>query len=169
MGGAETRLALEKLGVEVLGREERSPFGPVLKVRATVGEPGGAGRAERGAGNRAGPHARARQRPEPRHAGRRRRPGLARQLPRPDRQQCPGQHQRLRRGRKPAGPVGPGLVRCAGRRRGHQRPRHACRRHHRRQRLESTTVSNAPGSLMPAVDFQFRGLAPAAQLFSMRL
>ena len=33
--------------------------------------------------------------------------------------------------------------------------------------VESTTVTNASGSIMPAVDFQFRGMAPAAQLFVM--
>ena len=33
--------------------------------------------------------------------------------------------------------------------------------------FESITVTNASGSVMPAADFQFRGLAPAAQLFVM--
>ena len=33
--------------------------------------------------------------------------------------------------------------------------------------FESTTVANAGGSAMPAVGFQFRGQAPAAQLFAM--
>jgi subtilisin family serine protease/subtilisin-like proprotein convertase family protein len=32
---------------------------------------------------------------------------------------------------------------------------------------ESLTVTNAGGSIMPAVDFQFRGLAPAAQVFAI--
>lgn len=33
--------------------------------------------------------------------------------------------------------------------------------------LESSTVTNASGSSLPAADFQFRGLAPAARLFVM--
>ena len=33
--------------------------------------------------------------------------------------------------------------------------------------FESLTVTNASGSVMPAVDFQFRGLAPAAQVFAI--
>src|ERR1035437_3759580 len=33
--------------------------------------------------------------------------------------------------------------------------------------FESLTVTNASGSIMPAVDFQFRGLAPAAQVFAI--
>ena len=33
--------------------------------------------------------------------------------------------------------------------------------------VESTTVTNASGSVMPAVDCQFRGMAPARELFVM--
>ena len=85
---------LNNLGVQVLG-EERSPFGPVLKVQtgsAGILQPPSPGLASVQAVELS-QRPRAGQRPEPRAHCRRRQHGHHQQLPRPDRQQCARQRQ----------------------------------------------------------------------------
>jgi hypothetical protein len=94
---ATTTTALAGLGAEVLA-EETSPFGPVLRVRCSAAEEvGGTGLPARVAGLPGVQEIERGQRSGPRHHRCGHQHGQCLQLPRPDRHECAGRHQRQRR------------------------------------------------------------------------